>query len=162
MGYAKQDGERGNCDGEEARGTGGLDDSVTNVPAPQDFATTDVDDNIDERTAACTTGMLFSSQPPSQPPHYVSLYLLVLALISRRLEETSASGGTTSHRCNLRPVTRSLVQGMLFEDWKKVVFTDEKRFSPDEPDGFQHYCHDLRKEPKVISRRSQGGGGVMV
>ncbi|GJQ65549.1 hypothetical protein Trydic_g7649 [Trypoxylus dichotomus] len=48
------------------------------------------------------------------------------------------------------------------EDWRKVVFMDEKRFSLDGPDGFQHYWHDLRREPKVISRRPQGGGGAMV
>ncbi|GJQ75359.1 hypothetical protein Trydic_g23537 [Trypoxylus dichotomus] len=48
------------------------------------------------------------------------------------------------------------------EDWKKVVLTDETRFSLDGPDGFQHYWHDLRKEPMVISRRPQGGGGAMV
>ncbi|GJQ72371.1 hypothetical protein Trydic_g3454 [Trypoxylus dichotomus] len=39
---------------------------------------------------------------------------------------------------------------------------DEKRCSLDGPDEFQHYCHDLRKDPKVISRRPQGGGGAMV
>ncbi|GJQ75828.1 hypothetical protein Trydic_g17897 [Trypoxylus dichotomus] len=50
----------------------------------------------------------------------------------------------------------------LREKWKKVVFTDEKQFSVDGPDGFQHYWHNLRKEPKVISGRSQGGEGVMV
>ncbi|GJQ75053.1 hypothetical protein Trydic_g18532 [Trypoxylus dichotomus] len=38
----------------------------------------------------------------------------------------------------------------------------EKRFSLDGSDGFQHYWHYLRKESKVISRRPQGGGGVMV
>ncbi|GJQ82144.1 hypothetical protein Trydic_g5986 [Trypoxylus dichotomus] len=48
------------------------------------------------------------------------------------------------------------------EDWKKVVFTDEKRVNLDGPDGFQHYWHNLRKEPKVISRRPQDSGGVMV
>ncbi|GJQ81187.1 hypothetical protein Trydic_g23356 [Trypoxylus dichotomus] len=32
----------------------------------------------------------------------------------------------------------------------------------DGPAGFQHYWHDLREESKVISRRSQGGGGAMV
>ncbi|GJQ84171.1 hypothetical protein Trydic_g15401 [Trypoxylus dichotomus] len=51
---------------------------------------------------------------------------------------------------------------LWIEDWKKVVFMDEKRFSPDGPDGFQYYWHDLKKEPKVISRRSQGGRGAMV
>ncbi|GJQ87109.1 hypothetical protein Trydic_g23958 [Trypoxylus dichotomus] len=48
------------------------------------------------------------------------------------------------------------------EDWKKVVFMDEKRCGFDGPDGFQYYCHDLRKEPKVLSGRPQGGGGAMV
>ncbi|GJQ70190.1 hypothetical protein Trydic_g22650 [Trypoxylus dichotomus] len=48
------------------------------------------------------------------------------------------------------------------EDWKKVVFMDEKRFSLDGSDGFQHNWHNFRKEPKVISRRPQGGEGAMI
>ncbi|GJQ69118.1 hypothetical protein Trydic_g6280 [Trypoxylus dichotomus] len=48
------------------------------------------------------------------------------------------------------------------EDSKKVVFMDEKRFSLDGPDGFQHYWHELRKESKVVSRRLHGGGGSVV
>ncbi|GJQ70034.1 hypothetical protein Trydic_g19821, partial [Trypoxylus dichotomus] len=48
------------------------------------------------------------------------------------------------------------------EDWKKVAFMDEKRFNLDGPHGFQHYGHDVTKEPKVISRRPEGGGGAMV
>ncbi|GJQ79171.1 hypothetical protein Trydic_g5420 [Trypoxylus dichotomus] len=56
--------------------------------------------------------------------------------------------------------TRQYIQWS--EDWTKVVFMDEKRFSLDGPDEFQHYWHDLKKESKVISRRSQGGVGAMV
>ncbi|GJQ77394.1 hypothetical protein Trydic_g20796 [Trypoxylus dichotomus] len=48
------------------------------------------------------------------------------------------------------------------EDWKKVALMDEKRFSLDGPDGFQHNCHDLRIEPKLISHRPQGGRRAMI
>lgn len=48
------------------------------------------------------------------------------------------------------------------DQWKKVVFSDEKKFNLDGPDGWQYYWHDLRKEPQYFSRRVQGGGSVMV
>lgn len=46
--------------------------------------------------------------------------------------------------------------------WKEVVFSDEKKFNLDGPDGCQYYWHDLRKEPQYFSKRVQGGGSVMV
>lgn len=46
--------------------------------------------------------------------------------------------------------------------WMQVIFSDEKKFNLDGPDGFRHYWHDLRTDPKFLSRRVQGGGGVMV
>lgn len=46
--------------------------------------------------------------------------------------------------------------------WRKVIFSDEKKFNLDGPDGYQYYFHDLRKEPKFLSRRQMGGGSVMV
>lgn len=45
--------------------------------------------------------------------------------------------------------------------WKNVVFTDEKKFNLDGPDGFQYYFHDLRKEERCLMRRQHGGGSVM-
>jgi transposase len=48
------------------------------------------------------------------------------------------------------------------EKWREVIFSDEKRFNLDGPDGFNYYWHDLRKEEVIYSRRQQGGGGVMV
>lgn len=48
------------------------------------------------------------------------------------------------------------------KQWENVVFTDEKKFNFDGPDGYQYYWHDLRKEEKFLSRRQQGGGSVMV
>eukprot|EP00644_Phytophthora_capsici_P003153 jgi/Phyca11/103161/e_gw1.7.57.1 len=47
------------------------------------------------------------------------------------------------------------------EKWSKVVFSDEKKFNLDGPDGLQYYWHDLRFEPQMYSRRQNGGGSVM-
>lgn len=46
--------------------------------------------------------------------------------------------------------------------WKKVVFSDEKKFNLDGPDGFAKYWHDLRKEERYFSKRQHGGGSVML
>ena len=46
----------------------------------------------------------------------------------------------------------------LNEAWEEMIFTDEKKFNLDGPDGFQCYWHDLRKEPQIFSKRKFGGG----
>ena len=48
------------------------------------------------------------------------------------------------------------------EEWKKVIFSDEKKFNLDGPDGFAYYWHDLRKDKLIFSKRQNGGGSVMV
>lgn len=45
---------------------------------------------------------------------------------------------------------------------EKVIFSDEKKFNLDGPDGYQYYWHDLRKESQYCSRRQMGGGSIMV
>ena len=47
-------------------------------------------------------------------------------------------------------------------EWHKIIFSDEKKFNLDGPDGFQYYWHDLRKEEKWYSKKVCGGGRVMV
>ncbi|CAF4559694.1 unnamed protein product, partial [Rotaria magnacalcarata] len=47
-------------------------------------------------------------------------------------------------------------------EWHKVVWSDEKKFNLDGPDGFSYYWHDLRKEEEIFSTRPLGGGSVMI
>ena len=47
-------------------------------------------------------------------------------------------------------------------EWKTVIFSDEKKFNLDGPDGLMYCWHDLRKKKPEYPRRSFGGGSVMV
>jgi transposase len=47
-------------------------------------------------------------------------------------------------------------------EWRSVIFSDEKKFNLDGPDGYKHYWHDLRKEDRLLSRRVHGGASLMV
>ena len=46
--------------------------------------------------------------------------------------------------------------------WKNIIFSDEKKFNLDGPDGNNYYWHDLRKEPREFFSRQMGGGSVMI
>jgi len=48
------------------------------------------------------------------------------------------------------------------KEWQTVVFSDEKKFNLDGPDGYKYYWHDLRKEKLIFSRRVHGGGTLKV
>lgn len=52
---------------------------------------------------------------------------------------------------------------MKWEDeWKTVIFSDEKKFNLDGPDGFSCYWHDLRKDNPPRMSRNFGGGSLMI
>eukprot|EP00644_Phytophthora_capsici_P016316 jgi/Phyca11/38144/gw1.34.47.1 len=46
--------------------------------------------------------------------------------------------------------------------WRRVIFSDEKKFNLDGPDGYQYYWHDVRADTELYSKRVSGGGSVMV
>ena len=52
-------------------------------------------------------------------------------------------------------------QTMSAKEWRKVVFSDEKKFNFDDPDGFQKYRH-ARNFPEELMEEdllwSEGGG----
>lgn len=48
------------------------------------------------------------------------------------------------------------------QEWGQIIFSDEKKFNLDGPDGFQYYWYDIRKEEQIFSKRHHGGGTVMV
>ena len=48
------------------------------------------------------------------------------------------------------------------DKWQNVIFSDEKKFNLDGPDGYKYYWHDLRTEHKFYSKRAFGGGSLMV
>ncbi|GBM12284.1 Transposable element Tc3 transposase [Araneus ventricosus] len=47
-------------------------------------------------------------------------------------------------------------------EWTSVIFSDEKRFNLDGPDGFQYYLHCLKQKEQYYSTRQQGGGSLIV
>lgn len=47
-------------------------------------------------------------------------------------------------------------------EWNHWIFSDEKKFNLDGPDGYSYYWHDVRKEKLSKMQRQNGGGGVMV
>jgi len=48
------------------------------------------------------------------------------------------------------------------DDWNRVIFSDEKKFNLDGPDGWRYYWHDIRKEELIFAKRQHGGGSVMI
>lgn len=52
--------------------------------------------------------------------------------------------------------------GIWCTRWRRVVFSDEKKFNLDRSDGFKYYGQDLLKEAQYFSKLQQGGAGVMI
>lgn len=46
--------------------------------------------------------------------------------------------------------------------WRETIFSDEKKFNLDGPDGMSCYWHDIRLDKRIRMSRQMGGGSVMV
>ena len=51
---------------------------------------------------------------------------------------------------------------MSAKEWRKLVFSDEKKFNLDGPDGFQKYWHTKNFPEENYSTRYNGGGSLMI
>jgi transposase len=67
---------------------------------------------------------------------------------------------TTAHKEKRLEFARKMAG--FGEGWKKVVFSDEKKFNLDGPDGVFHYWADPKLDRAIFSTRSSRAGGVMV
>ena len=47
-------------------------------------------------------------------------------------------------------------------DWRTVVFTDEKKLNLDGPDGYNYYFQDLRNDKRFLNRHHSREVGIMV
>jgi len=48
------------------------------------------------------------------------------------------------------------------QEWESVIFSDEKKFNLDGPDGMAYYWHDTRTVERTRIARQNGGGSVMI
>ena len=53
-------------------------------------------------------------------------------------------------------------QTMSAKEWWKFVFSDEKKYNLDSPDGFQKYWHAKNFPEENYSTRNSGGGSLMI
>ncbi|OXA39388.1 Transposable element Tc3 transposase [Folsomia candida] len=67
---------------------------------------------------------------------------------------------TSTHKANRLEWARKHMTWS--KEWDSIVFSDEKKWNLDGPDGFHSYWHDIRKEKIVFSKRQSGGGSVMI
>ena len=50
----------------------------------------------------------------------------------------------------------------LGQQWNKVIFSDEKKFNLDGPDGYRMFWYGLGADRNIFSKRQNGGGGILV
>jgi hypothetical protein len=48
------------------------------------------------------------------------------------------------------------------KEWKRVIFSDEKKFNLDGPDCYSYYWHNLNLKEVKRAKRKFGGGTVVV
>jgi transposase len=66
---------------------------------------------------------------------------------------------TPEHRA--RRLEWAKIYVTMGEEWENTVFSDEKKFNFDGPDGYKYYYRDTRRPPRTYVRQQMGGGSIM-
>ncbi|CAF2016077.1 unnamed protein product [Rotaria magnacalcarata] len=80
--------------------------------------------------------------------------------ILKKMKKKHSPALTTAHK--ILRLTWAKDHMTWNNEWHKVIWSDEKKFNLDGPDGFSYYWYDLRKEEEIFSTRVQGGGSVVI
>ncbi|KAF0710232.1 hypothetical protein AaE_012621 [Aphanomyces astaci] len=82
------------------------------------------------------------------------LTVLKMSKFAKYIKRRSGPRLTSEHRkCRVEFASKQL---NTLESMKTTLFTDEKKFNLDGPDGCQYYWHDLRNEVETYSKRASG------